>query len=101
MPQRSIHSTLLFLIFINDLPDNLICKTKRFNDGIFLNAVMVNKDLSSKNLKDDPSNLYYWSVKWTMVINPDPNKPAEEVVLTTRNIHIHLHLDSDSKMSYM
>ena len=38
-----------------------------------------------------------------MVFNPDPNMPAEEVVLTNRHIHIHLHLDfvEDSKMSYM
>ena len=47
---------------------------------------MVNKDLSTKNLTEDLSNLHDWSVKWKMVFNPDPNKPAEEVVFTNRNI---------------
>ena len=31
-------------------------------------------------MKDDLRNLYDWSVK--CLFNPDPNKPAEEVVFT-------------------
>ena len=36
-------------------------------------------------LKDDLNRLHEWSVKWEMVFNPDPNKPAEEVMFTNRN----------------
>ena len=80
---------------------------------------MVNKDLSTKNMKDNLINLCHWFVKWKMVFNPDPNKPAEEVVFTNRNIssyetvsylgvdvqpiesHKHLGFVLDSKLSYM
>ena len=36
-------------------------------------------------LKDDLNKLHELSVKWKMDFNPDPNKPAEEVIFTNRN----------------
>ena len=30
--------------------------------------------------------LYDWSVKWKMIFNSDPTKPAEEIIFTTRNL---------------
>ena len=29
---------------------------------------------------------YEWSVKWKMIFNPDPIKPAEDVIFTDRNL---------------
>ena len=69
-------------MFINDLPDNLVCNPKLFTDDVSLNVVMLDKNISTNYLKDD---LIDWSVKWKMVFNPDTNKPAEEVIFTNRN----------------
>ena len=118
VPQGSILGPLLFLIFINDLPDGLICNPKLFADDVSLNALMYDKNVSSKNLQDDLSRLYDWSTKWKMIFNPDPTKPAEKVIFTNRNetsyetvtysgedviqadCHKHLGFYLDSKMNY-
>ena len=118
VPQGSILGPLLFLIFINDLPDNLICNPKLFADDVSLNAVMYDKDICTQNLRDDLSVLYDWSVKWKMVFNPDPTKPAETIIFTNRksslyetfsyagmdvqpvDFHKHLGFVLDSKMNY-
>ena len=72
-----------------------------------------------KHLKDDLNSLHEWSVKWKMLFNPKPSKPAEEVIFTSRNttsyqtvsfsrvdvmpVHYHKHLGFvlDSKMNYI
>ena len=89
VPQGSFLVPLLFLIFINDLPDNLICNPKLFADDVSLNAVMYEKDVCTNSLNDDQKRLYEWSVKWEMIFNPDPTKPAEEVIFTNRNLTLH------------
>ena len=64
VPQRSVLGPLLFLLFINDLPDNLICNPKPFADDVSLNAVMYEKNVCTNSLNDDLKRLYEWSVKW-------------------------------------
>ena len=71
VPQGSILGPLLFLIFINDLVDNLACNPKLFADDVSLNAVMHDKNIGTKNLRDDLAALHTWSTNWKMVFNPD------------------------------
>ena len=69
---------LLFLIFINDLPDNLICNPKLFADDVSLNAVMYEQNVCTNSLNDGQKRLYEWSVKWKMSFNPDPIIPLRK-----------------------
>ena len=80
VPQGSVLGPLLFLIFINDLPENIVCQPKLFADDVSLNAVMIDHDEATGNLNADLKLIYEWSIKWKMVFNPDVNKPAEEIV---------------------
>ena len=85
VPQGSVLGPLLFLIFINDLPENIVCQPKLFADDVSLNAVMFDHDEATGNLNADLKLIYEWSIKWKMVFNPDVNKPAEEIVFTNRS----------------
>ena len=53
VPQGSILGPLLFLIYINDLSENLVSNPKLFADDTSLFSVIFDKDLSAKNLNDD------------------------------------------------
>jgi hypothetical protein len=118
VPQGSVLGPLLFLIFINDLPENIVCQPKLFADDVSLNAVMFDHDEATGNLNADLKLIYEWSIKWKMVFNPDVNKPAEEIVFTNRSLipydnivfnnanvkavdsHKHLGLILDTKLNF-
>ena len=60
-PQGSILEPLLFLIYINDLSQNLVSNPKLFADGTSLFSVIFDKGLSAKNLNDDLNRINNWA----------------------------------------
>ena len=63
VPQGSILGPLFFLIFINDLSDNLISNPKLFADDTSLFSVVQDITLSAKNLNDDLKKINKWAFK--------------------------------------
>ena len=51
--QGSVLGPLIFLMFINDLPDNLNCNNKRFADDVSLNAVMYDDNTCINHVNND------------------------------------------------
>ena len=82
VPQGSILVPLFFLIFINDLSDNLISNPKA--DDISLFSVVQDITLSAKNLNDDLKKINKWEFQWKMSFNPDPNKQAQEDIFSRK-----------------
>ena len=68
VPQRSVLGPVLFLIFINDLPDNIRSSVRLFADDCVLYRNI--KTLTDcQILQDDLNSLGQWEIDWHMKLN--------------------------------
>lgn len=73
VPQGSVLGPLLFLIFVNDIPDVVNCPMKMFADDTKIwNTVQSEYD--HENLQEDLNKLQSWSEKWLMKFNVEKCK---------------------------
>ena len=84
VPQGSILGPRLFLIYINDLFDNLSSNPKRFADDTLLFSVVHDVYQSGINVNDDLEKINSWAFQWKMSFNPDINKQAQEVIFSRK-----------------
>ena len=61
-------SIILFLIYINDLEDDLSSKVLKFADDTKVFRKVTN-DTDKQSLQDDLDTLVKWSEKWQMLFN--------------------------------
>ena len=90
VPQGLILGPLLFLVYINDLPDGLKSNAKLFADDTSLFTIVKDKNESANILNGDLQLISSWAYKWKMLFNPDRKKPAQEV-LFSRKTRIENH----------
>ena len=68
VPQGSVLGPILFLIYINDLDDDITSKVLKFADDT--KVFRKNKsDADRQHLQDDLNKLTEWSEKWQMLFN--------------------------------
>ena len=84
VPQGSILGPLLFLIYINDLPNELKSNAKLFADDTSLFTIVKDENESSDVLNNDLLLISKWAFNWKMLFNPDANKPAQEVLFSKK-----------------
>ena len=84
VPQGSILDPLLFLIYINDLPNELKSNAKLFANDTSPFAIVKDKSESANILNNDLSEISKWAYDWKMLFNTDPSKPAQEVVFSRK-----------------
>ena len=79
VPQGPILGPLLFLIYINDLSEELSTNAKLFADGTSLFSVTDDNQASVNVLNKDLEMIHSWVFQWKLNFNPDPTKQAQEV----------------------
>ena len=90
VPQGSVLAPLLFLCFINDLPENINCKIKLYADDVLLYSTIRSPN-DCHQLQNDLITLEEWANKWRMIFNPSKC----EYLKITNKIHpisTHYHI---------
>ena len=84
--QGSILGPLLFLIYINDLPENLQSTVKLFADDTSLFLTVYDPNISAIQLESDLKKISCWVYKWKMTFYPDHCKQAQEVIFSWKTV---------------
>ena len=70
VPQGTVLGPLLFLVYINDLPDCVNATARLFADDSALYRVIDSVE-DAQSLQQDLDRLQLWEAKWSMEFNPD------------------------------
>ena len=84
VPQGSVLGPLLFLVYINDLTDNISSHMRLFADDSSIFTSVKDIDLTQEKLVKDLEAVSTWAYQWKMVFNPDLSKQAIEVVFSVK-----------------
>ena len=84
VPQASVLGPLLFLIYINELPNNLKSNCKIFADDNSLFYKVFDIHVSRVTLNKDLELINSWTFQWKMQFNPDRNKQAQELYFSKK-----------------
>jgi hypothetical protein len=69
VPQGTVTGPLDFLLFINDLPDNITTNVRLFADDCILYSTVAGPEDAGR-LQQDLDTLTKWQTKWQMEFNP-------------------------------
>ena len=94
---RSIVGPLFFLIYINDLTDNLSSNVKLFADDTSLFSQTCDPLETANVLNNYLTKIRKWAKQWKMVFNPYPTKESHKVIFCIKSHspkHPDLYLNS-------
>ena len=113
--QGSVIGPLLFLIYINDITDNVKCSIKLFADDTSLFTTVQNENVAALDLNRDLEIINLWAWQWKMQFNAvkteevlfscKRNKPIHpslklgEEVIASKVEHKHLGIILDSMLN--
>ena len=91
VPQGSVLSPLLFLIYVNDLPNphHRYNSKSQFADDTALWAASKNVQFAAKRLRKDLRKLAKWCAKWRIKLNPEKTKVIILEILGRCNTRYH------------
>ena len=74
MPQGSVLRPVLFVVFINDLPQTVLSQVYLFADDTKLFNRRITRDEDNTLLQEDLNSLQQWSKQWLLQFHPDKCK---------------------------
>ena len=86
--------SLLLLIYIDDLPNELKSNAKIFADETSLCTIVKDKNKSANVLNNNLLLILQEAFNWKMLFNPDPSKPSQELLFSRKtNVQNHLTIN--------
>ena len=74
----------MFVIYINDLSNELSSNLRLFADDTSLFSVVQDTNLLANALNNDLLKINNWAYQWKISFNPDPSKQAQEVIFSRK-----------------
>ena len=114
VPQGTVLGPLLFLLYINDLPNQLASKTRLFADDCLVYS-SGSDDKHVQVLQKDLKKLEEWQERWKMSFNPSKcstmrisyrkNPPTSQFIFCGQELqqvdsHPYLGVEIDNKMTW-
>lgn len=116
VPQGSVLGPLLFLVFINDIADDMLGLTRLFADDTSIGHTAYDEETLKNMINIDLNNIKLWADQWLVKFNPSKTDimvfsarnqqndfifEFDNIALHTVNIHKHLGVifSSDCKWS--
>ena len=106
VPQGSVLGPLLFLVYINDIGNNILSNIYLFADDTSIFTEFKNISVGIDTINRELQLIYDWSNKWKMIINPSktkiihftkkPNRPQINSIIlgdtVIEQVDVHKHL---------
>ena len=92
VPQGSVLGPLLFLVYINDLTENIKSQMRLFADDSSIFTPVKNVIDTHEQLVKDLETVSTWGHQWKMVFNPDITKQAVEVIFSVKKRNLIIQI---------
>ena len=96
VPQGSVLGPLLFLIYINDITDDLASLPLIYADDTTLLEIVDDPAVSAGRLNSDLNKIAVWADKWSVTMNPVKTRNVVFSLKRNKQVHPHLFLHSNN-----